>query len=317
MIEVLRPGILTTVQDLGRPGMGRFGVSPAGAMDPLALRVANRLCGNPDGAPALEITGPGTELRFAEETVFALAGGDLGAELDGHAVEEWRAHHAPAGAALHFKRRVRGARAVLAVAGGFDVPRVLGSASADLDAGLGGGRLAKGAQLRREYRKAGRREDPGGPDPDPQDLPAFPPSCIPLRSVYDDPSTLRFVPTSDPAISGESLALFTSTSFRVSERSNRTGYRLTGATLPVTPAADRLSAPIAPGTIQLPPDGQPILLMADRQTIGGYPVLGHLVAADRAKTAQLWPGDQVRFVAVSLEDAARATRLLADALEVL
>jgi biotin-dependent carboxylase-like uncharacterized protein len=295
MLEIVRPGLLLTVQDLGRPGLGRFGVSPAGAMDPLALRVANRLVGNADGAPALELTGPGAELLFVEETTFALAGGDLGAELAGQPVAAGRAHQAGAGATLRFPKRVRGARAVLAVAGGIEAPLVLGSASADLDAGLGGGRLARGQRLATGPRSA--------PRPSPQ-----------IAFAYEDPFRLRYVPAADPAIPAETAGQFVEVDYRISDRSNRTGYRLTGPILAVAAAPDRLSAPVAPGTIQLPPDGQPILLMADRQTIGGYPVLGHLIAADRSKAAQLWPGDQVRFVPVSLEEAQQAAALLAAAL---
>jgi antagonist of KipI len=299
MIEVLEPGVLMTVQDLGRPGLGRFGVSPGGAMDPLALRVANRLVGNADGAAALEITGAGAELRFEAPLDFAIAGADLGAALDGP-VAPWRAHRAPAGSILRFTRRVSGARAILAIAGGLDVPAVLGSAAADLDAGLGGGRLARGARL--------------SPGPGASPARAAAPD---VRLAYQDPFRLRFVPFADPALAPEALALFGAAAYRVSERSNRTGYRLAGPSLPVAAPADRLSAPVAPGTLQLPPDGQPILLMADRQTIGGYPCLGHLVAADRPKSAQLWPGDVVRFLPVTLEEAHRAARELARALEVL
>jgi allophanate hydrolase subunit 2 len=199
-------------------------------------------------------------------------------------------------ARLTFPSRVRGARAILAV-GGLEAPRVLGSASVDLDAGLGG-RLGRGQRL-----AVGR---PSAPRPAPE-----------LGFAYADPFTLRFVPAGDGQVPVEAMAALAGASFRVSERSNRTGYRLTGAPLPVGAAAERLSAPVAPGAIQLPPDGQPILLMADRQTIGGYPLLGHLAAADRAKAAQLWPGDEVRFLAVTLEEARALARALAGALKVL
>jgi antagonist of KipI len=294
MLEVVRPGLLATVQDLGRRGLGRFGVSPAGAMDPLALRVANRLAGNEDGAAALELTGPGAEVSFVDAARFAIAGADLGALLDGQPAASGRAHEAPAGARLSFPRRVRGARAILAVAGGIEVPRLLGSASVDLDAGLGA-RLMRGQRLAVGVAVAPRAVGDVG-------------------FAYEDPFRLRFVPAADPAVPAETLARFAAAPFEVSERSNRTGYRLAGEALPVAAASDRLSAPLAPGAIQLPPDGQPILLMADRQTIGGYPLLGHLVAADRPKAAQLWPGDEVRFAPVSLDEAHALARALATAL---
>jgi biotin-dependent carboxylase-like uncharacterized protein len=298
MLEVVRPGLLTTVQDLGRPGLGRFGVSPGGAMDPLALRVANWLVGNAEGDAALELTGPGAELRFLAATDFALAGADLGATLDGRRMALARAHTAAAGSSLAFRLRVRGARTVLAVAGGLEVESVLGSASTDLDAGLGT-RLARGQRLTAGLGTGWPRSPP------------------PVDFAYEDPFRLRYVPAADAAITAEAAVQFQGAAFRLSDRSNRTGYRLAGPPLPVVGQPERLSAPVAPGTIQLPPDGQPILLMADRQTIGGYPVLGYLIAADRPKAAQLWPGDEVRFVAVSLEQAEHAARRLAAALKVL
>jgi biotin-dependent carboxylase-like uncharacterized protein len=282
-LEVVRPGLLTTVQDLGRPGLGRFGVSPAGAMDPLALTGANALVGNARGAPALELTGPGAAFRFHGAATVAIGGADLDPRLDATPFGPWRAVPAGDGALLTFEARRRGARAILAVAGGLVAPLALGSASADLDAGLGSGRLARGQRLEI------------GPA---RGVPAPPP---PL-DAYDDPFCLGFVPDQDPAVTAACAALFLATEWRVSDRSNRTGYRLTGPPLPVLPAADRLSEPVAPGLIQLPPDGTPILLMADRQTTGGYPRLGFLSAADRPKAAQLWPGDRIRFVLRSQTD---------------
>jgi biotin-dependent carboxylase-like uncharacterized protein len=291
-IEILRPGLLTTVQDLGRAGLGRFGVARAGAMDPLALRVAKALVGNPPGAAALELTGAGVELRFVGAATFALGGADLGARLDGEDLSLWQAHAARPGAILAFTARRRGARAVLAIAGGIAVPAVLGSAATDLDAGLGTGRLARGARL---------------PLGVPRPLPPPPPAPL---AAYDDPFVLRFLPEDDPAVPPAARALFAASAFKLTDRSNRAGFRLAGPLLPVTAALDRISEPIPPGTIQLPPDGQPILLMADGQSTGGYPRLGYLATADRPKAAQLWPGDEVRFTAITREDAERAARML-------
>jgi biotin-dependent carboxylase-like uncharacterized protein len=299
-VEVVRPGVLLTVQDLGRPALGRFGISPAGAMDPLALRLANRLVGNAVDTAALEVTGPGAELLFLGEARLAIGGADLGATLDGAPFAAWQVGHCRDGAVLRFGTRSRGARAVLAIGGGLAVPRVMGSASVDLDAGLGGGRLTRGQRL------------PLGETPPVS--PIHPAALATVLAAYADPFHLRFVTGDDPAVPGETTALFRRVPFVVSDRSNRTGYRLTGPILPVDAAADRLSEPVAPGALQLPPDGQPILLMADRQTTGGYPCLGHLIAADRPKAAQLWPGDRIDFAAVSLEQAQRAARDLAAAL---
>src|SRR5262249_18887882 len=136
-----------------------------------------------------------------------------------------------------------------------------------------------------------------------------------LLAAYLEPSVLRFVPQDDPAIPPASAARFAASSFTVSPRSNRTGFRLQGPALEVHAQPERLSQPVAPGALQLPPDGEPILLMADRQPTGGYAVLGHLIAADRPKAAQLWPGDTVRFTPTTLPEAHAAARALAAALD--
>ncbi len=299
-LRVHRPGLLTTVQDLGRPGMGRFGVSPSGAMDPLALRVANQLVGNDDGAAALEITAVGPEIEFCERTRFALAGGNLSATLDGEPVAGWRSHVADAGQRLAFGARRHGARCYLAVAGGIVAPRVFGSAAADLEAGLGVPPLRAGDVLEMgpSHPAAAREASPA------------------LLRAYADPFELRFVADEASEPSPELLATFTAGTYRVSERSNRMGYRLEGPVLGGT-GGERLSEPSPPGTIQAPPGGEPILLMADRPTVGGYRRLGCVIAADLPKAGQLWIGHRVRFCEVSMEAArgalAEVARLLARA----
>lgn len=288
ILRVVRPGILATVQDLGRPGMGRWGVSPGGALDRLALRVANRLLGNPGGAPALELTGAGFGARFDAPTDVALCGADLGAEIDGRPAAPWLADRVPAGGTLALGARRRGARAYLAVPGGFAVAAVLGSASTDLDAalgGLGGRALRAGDEVAFPGGEAARR-----PTADASALSRF----------YQGGALLRYVPAPGaPGLDG--------LDFRVGPRSNRTGYRLEGARLPPAPA-DEISEAIAPGAIQIPPDGAPILLLADRQTVGGYACAGHVARADLPRAAQLWPGDAVRFRAITVADAQRAAQ---------
>jgi 5-oxoprolinase (ATP-hydrolysing) subunit C len=302
-VEIVRPGMLTTVQDRGRPGLGRFGVSPSGAMDPLALRVANLLVGNDPEAPALEITGPGTELLFLSDTQFALAGADLGAELDGAPLPAVSATAACAGQQLAFTARVCGARATFALAGGLELRAVLGSASTDVAAGLGGldGRpLRRGQRLAPSIPLAGSR--PAAAARSPSLLAAT------LLSAYGDKAVLRFVPADEAGIPPGSRAAFVTTGYRLSPHSNRTGYRFAGTPLPTLAEPDRLSEPTAPGALQLPPDGLPILLMADRNTTGGYPLLGHLAAVDRPKAAQLWPGDEVRFSPITVQEAIALAR---------
>ena len=308
-MEVVRAGLATTVQDRGRAGLGRFGVSPSGAMDPLAHRLANALLGNDPSAATLEVTGPGCELVFLRATRFAIAGGDLDAALDGGPLPAQAAGFAPVGARLQFRGRRRGARASLAVAGGFHLARVLASASTDLGSGLGG----IGGRPLRNGQKLAAAGPPAGDPPRPpgKDSPAGDPRArlAPIESLYRaSPFVLRFVPEDDPGVPAEAAARFTAATFRVSSRSGRTGYRFEGEPLPARPDPERLSEPTAPGAIQLPPDGFPILLMADRNTIGGYPRLGHLATADRPRAAQLWPGDEVRFRPISLAEAIRLAR---------
>ena len=296
-LRVRKPGLLTTLQDLGRQGFGRWGVSPCGAMDPLALALANLLVGNAPGAAALEVTALGPELVFEEEATFALAGADLGATLEGAALVPGVARRAHAGQTLRFAARVSGARAYVAVAGGLgrSARSFLGSAATDMEAGLGGlgGRpLRAGEVLLLE----------------PQ--PPFQPRAVRDSGErwYQPPEEVRFIPESSPRVSPEAHERFVSTRFRVSPRSNRVGYRLEGPALPVVPSALQLSEPVAPGTVQLPPDGQPIVLMADRQTTGGYPRLGQVIRADVPKLAQRWLGDGVSFRAVTLEEARQSLR---------
>jgi antagonist of KipI len=289
-LRLRRPGLLTTVQDLGRPGLGRFGVSVSGAMDPLALVVANRLVGNPDGAAALECTAAGPELEALVDLHLALAGADLSPTLDDEPVEMWRAVFAGAGSVLAFGPRRRGARCYVAVAGGLAVPAVLGSGATDLGAAIGGvaGRaLRTGDEL-------SLGTVPAGPERHLHPV---------LLRAWADPFTLRFVPEDGGPCD---VAAFTGPAWRVSASSDRTGYRLDGPALPVPGGATMVSEPIAPGTIQLPPDGRPIVLMADRQTVGGYPRLGAVIAADLPKAGQLWLGHEVRFVAVTAAGARAA-----------
>jgi biotin-dependent carboxylase-like uncharacterized protein len=279
------------LQDLGRTGQGRFGVSPSGAMDPLALTIANRLVGNPDGAAALEITAAGPEIVFETPTCFALAGGNLTPALAGEPIEIWRSHHAADGEVLTFGARRQGARCYLAVAGGLAVSPVLGSAATDLEAHLGG---LDGGPLR-----AGQRIPIGAAEPQPEQR-----VRLPLLRVWADPFELRFI--ASPALPTETAERFSSAEWKLSPRSNRMGYRLDGPALAGGSSGAMLSEPISPGTIQLPADGQPILLMADRPTIGGYPRLGALIAADLPKAGQLWLGHTVRFVPCSLAAAEQA-----------
>ncbi len=338
VIEVVRPGMLTTLQDGGRHGLARFGVSASGALDPIAHRIANALVGNgrEHDAATLEITGAGTELRFVESCRFALAGADLGARLGELVLPACFVGWARAGDRLSFTERRAGARVAFAIAGGFSASPVFGSAATDLGAGIGGleGRplraatvlaRADGRQLTRPtvgrhlYGTRPRERAPavksatGAWRVDAHTMAA----AARLHAFVGTAAAaiLRYFP--EPQTSGDRKAMatlarahaaFARATFTVSSRSSRMGYRFEGVPLAAYADPERLSEPTAPGAIQLPPDGLPILLLADRNTTGGYPRLGHLATADRVRAAQLLPGDVVRFRALTLTAATQAAR---------
>jgi len=289
-LTVLAGGLQTTVQDLGRSGHRHLGIGVAGALDAHSLRIGNLLVGNDAGAAALEVTLQGPRLKFGRAVRIAITGADLEAQCDGVALPGWRPIVLPAGCELVLGPCRRGARAYLAIAGGVDVAPVLGSRGTDLRAGFGGleGRaLAAGDTL------------------------AIGPASI---AAVDAPQVARW--WVDPApdldfrrspvlrvLPGRDAAALDAQAWRVSAQSNRQGLRLEGTALAPAQGGERISEPVAPGTVQLPPDGQPIVLLGEAQTIGGYPRIGHVIAADMPRLAQLRPGDEVRFEAVGAATA--------------
>jgi KipI family sensor histidine kinase inhibitor len=282
-IEVVRAGMFTTVQDLGRKGHRAQGVPLSGAADPFALRVANLLVGNREEEAGLEFTLVGPELKFLHATVIAITG----AEFD--ELPRWRPIAIEAGTTLRIGPARSGCRGYLAIAGGIDIAPVLGSRSTYVRAALGGlegRRLVDGDVLpvpavRRNFRDHWRIDE--------RILPRYSRSAV-----------VRIVPGVDAHQFDEG---WTNGPFNVSAQSDRMGVRMTGAPLRRIVEADLISGAVAPGTMQVPPDGQPIVLLADAQTIGGYPQVAHVIAVDLPVMAQLRPGDEVRFVGVSLEDA--------------
>ncbi len=308
MIEILTSGPLLTVQDLGRPAARRFGVPQGGAMDSFALAAANVLLGNPPTAAGLELTAGGASLRITQATRLALTGADLGASLDGRPLPLWTALRVNAGQIVHLtgRRTAWGARAYLALAGGIDISPVLGSRATELASAFGG---LDGRPLR-----------PGDHLPLGIAAPAtLPPagSFWPLaqRPAYTATPTLRIVPGPHTAcLASADLAQFHTATWRVSPTSNRMGYRLVGPHLTYARPCNLPSLGVVPGVVQLPPDGLPILLMADAQTTGGYPVLGTLISADLPLAAQLLPGDSLRFCPVSLDQALVLRQVQATAL---
>lgn len=292
-IEVRRAGLLTTVQDGGRWGHQLDGVSVAGAMDRLAHRVANAVVGNESFAATLEVTVVGPELTCLKNTVVAVAGADLGAHVGGQPIGHHQAIALAAGATLGFQSRRRGARAYIAFAGGIDVPLVLGSRSTHVSSGLGG---VDGRPLR-----AGDRLSlaPRGP----LRARTLPP---PTARLAVGGARLRVLPgPQKDSFSPNAIDQLTATRFIVSAESNRMGYRLTGAAVP-SPQDEMISDVTFPGALQIPPSGEPILLMADRGTTGGYPQLAILISADLPVAGQLAPGDWVEFEFTTMAEALSA-----------
>jgi antagonist of KipI len=294
---VLAAGLQTSIQGMGRFGHRHLGVGTAGALDGYSARVGNWLVGNDANSALLEITLQGPRLRFERAVRIAITGADIDAHIGETAIPGWRPIDLPTGCELTLGACRRGARAYLAIAGGVQAPNVLGSASTDLRAGFGGlaGRcLIAGDSLQlgpaTETKVSGAVIANWWLDPQP-DLDFKQPALIRVLSGHD---------AAEPAMQ------FYADSYHVSAQSNRQGLRLQGAALRIADARERVSEPVAPGTVQLPPDGQPIVLLAEAQTIGGYPRIGHVAGADLPRLAQLRPGDNLRFQMI---DAAAAQTL--------
>nr|WP_256488220.1 biotin-dependent carboxyltransferase family protein [Deinococcus sp. HSC-46F16] len=271
-----------------------LGVPAGGASDPIALRLANALVGNPAGAAGLEVTLAGPSLRFHADALVTLCGAPFTATLSGQPFPLGRAVAVPAGATLDVGAATRGLRAVLAVRGGLDVPEVFGSRATDLKAGFGG---LSGRALRRGDR-LGWLPRPEVPPPR-----AF---LSPTLGTPTGPDlTLRVLPT--PEATPALLTALTRRSFAVSPQADRMGVRLAGE-VPAPHDPTRVSLPNVPGAVQLPPDGRPILLLSDAGTHGGYPTPLVVAAVDRPALGQLRPGDRVRFRPVTLEAAHGALR---------
>jgi antagonist of KipI len=284
-LTIVRPGMLTTVQDLGRWGYQHLGVPVAGPMDWYSHRLANRLVGNADGAAALEITLIGPELTASGDVLCAIAGAQFDVTCGETPVSMNVAFVLSRGQRLRFRGRSAGARGTLAVAGGIDVERVLGSRATSLISRMGpfGGRaLAAGDVL--PIGTTPRLERPPGR---PLSLPRG--GCR-LRVMFG-PHDGRFTE--------EATTAFTATRYVVTHESNRMGYRLNGAVLAQSDGADMLSDATPVGSLQVPPSGLPILLMADRQTTGGYPKIATVITADLPPAGQLAPGDWIEFAPCS------------------
>jgi antagonist of KipI len=305
-VQVLRAGLLTTVQDHGRHGHQHLGLCPGGAMDPVALTLANVLVGNAPGEAALEITILGPELVFAQDTLVALCGAEFYASFPRH-----RPVLMPAGAKLAIGRVQRGARAYLAVAGGFAIEPVLGSRSTYLPGRFGGflGRaLRRGdvLELREDVAELSRKRFLKLKKQRNRSVRwHVPPPTLPER----EPVVLH-------ALEGPHCGSFDAASqraffdavWKIAPESNRMGFRLAGPALVRAEAGEILSGPTCLGTVQVPASGAPIALMADHQTTGGYPRIAEIASADVPRLAQLAPGGTLRFARCDLKTAVELRR---------
>lgn len=299
-IRVIRAGAYTTVQDRGRPGWQHDGVPVGGAMDDVALRIANWLVGNDANAAVLEATLRGPTITFERDMRVSITGADMDARLEHRRIAPWWAFQARAGDTLTLGMARTGCRSYIAMAGGVDVQPVLGSRSTYVRAALGGfqGRpLGRGDTLH-------IATPPDGSVTAGASGRADPPRGIATRHLDLRRGTVRLIPgPALPRLKRASWRALYGTPFSLAPESDRMGLRLSGEPLAMTAAPDALSAGVAMGTVQLPPGGAPIILTADRQATGGYPRLGEIATVDLPVLAQLRPGDTVRFAQVTADEA--------------
>lgn len=298
-VTVLKPGAQTQLQDGGRFGWQRFGVPVGGAMDLWSHRVANLLAGNAGDEATLEILLMGPSLRFEGAATIALCGADLSVQVAGELLPMHERIELPAGTQLDFGKRVNGLRCYLAVRGGFAVPPVMGSRSTFVRGGFGGfaGRALRKGDVLPIGPAAAAGALPPAVLPDEIDVP------VPLAAAQAV-TPVRVVPGEHAALfAPEVHALMAQSAYQLSPQSDRMGYRLEGPALPRLPGGELISEGVSFGTVQVPPDGQPIVLMAERQSAGGYPKIAHVASVDLPLLAQMAPRQALRFVPVSLAEA--------------
>ncbi len=295
MFKIIKPGFLTTVQDAGRPGYRHIGVPVSGALDQMAYRAANILAGNESGAAALEMTLAGPEIVFLNDCAAAVTGADMEPRLSGKAVPMWERIYCRAGDMLCFGYRKKGCRSYLAVSGGINVPPVLGSRSTYLTAGFGGynGRRLKKNDILKLLPEESENTLAG--------------CVVPLkdRPVYSSEVMVRVIRGINAGFFSdkEYKKLFT-VPFKVTQRLDRMGCCLEGGTPIVSDKQGlMLSCPATPGSIQVPPSGQPVVLLQDAQATGGYPQIGCVISADLWKLGQVVPGDTVFFEETDIKTA--------------
>jgi len=292
---VLKAGMLTTIQDVGRWGYQSRGVPVAGPMDPCSHRLANALVGNDESAAALEVTLLGPELEFGDERIVAVAGAEFDLALDGRPVPHLAPFLVSLGSHLRFGERRKGARAYLAMSGGIACPPILGSRSTHVLSGMGGinGRALKTGDLV-PLNDAPPARSPRGP-------------ASPIVPLPEGRATVRVLPGPQADyFAADALNALQSAPYRITPQSDRMAFRLDGPRLMHARGADIISDATPLGVLQVPASGQPILLMADRQTTGGYPKIATVIAADLPIAGQLGPGDAIVFAVCSPREAMAA-----------
>jgi len=294
---IKKPGILTLIQDMGRFGSRRLGINPGGPMDTAAAQIVNILLGNDENAPLLEMHFPAAEIELDEDHVIAIGGADFAAEIDGEPVPNWSTALARKGSVLRFRKKISGNRAYLAVSGGIAANRWLDSASTNLAAKVGGfegRRVGKGDAIGASRSKSRPQTRVGV-------------SILPRYSRFP---TVRILAGNEfDHLTAPSERTFLSDGFTLTNDCDRMGFRLRGKPLDLLDSFEMVSSAVAFGTIQLLPDGQIILLMADHQTSGGYPRIGNVISVDLPLLAQCGPGDGVSFELISTAEAERLAML--------
>ena len=308
-IKIIRPGVQTTLQDAGRFGHRSIGVGSGGAMDIFALKAANYLCGNDDGKAVMEINFPASEILFQQDAMIGLTGAAFAAMIDETAVPVWRTVLVKKGTVLKFTQPLSGARCYLAVRGGWQAQQWLNSYSTHLKLGVGG---FSGRALKKE------------------DVIGFPLSHLSftsnrilpwhiaqqeLNNIYQPQNIIRCIKgTEYDWLDERSQQNFEQKFYTISNQSDRMGYRLNDNRLALQQPVELISSAVDAGTVQLLPDGNAIVLMADHQTTGGYPRIASVIKADLPKLAQLNPGKNIQFTMVDIEEAEDALHAMAETL---
>ncbi|WP_242309652.1 biotin-dependent carboxyltransferase family protein [Bacillus cereus group sp. BfR-BA-01331] len=307
-VEILHAGMFTTVQDLGRSHYQQYGVPVGGAMDKNALRMINMLVGNEENEAGLEITIMGPKMLIKKTTLLAIGGADMEPLLNGERIPLWRPILAEEGSMLCLGKAKSGCRAYVTFAGGINIDRTMGSKSTYIRAALGGieGRMLKkgdyfqigtGAEVASRFIQNSQEE---------KRIKTKWAICNNALPKYKKHPILRVITDFEyDQFTEESIKSFFSKEYKVSNYADRMGYRLDGDVLNRVEEIEILSSPVTFGTIQVPNGGQPIILMADRQTTGGYPRIGNVISVDLPLLAQLKPGDYVTFEKITMEDAAQ------------